>query len=99
MVELIWTGPALENIDQIADHIAIDKPEAARKLVARLFEKAELLKQFPKLGTCPPELKGMTYRQIIVSPCRVFYKIDSKRIYILHVIRGEQLLNQTVFKN
>ena len=29
MVELIWSEPALQDLDAIADYIALDKPEAA----------------------------------------------------------------------
>lgn len=33
MVELIWSEPALQDLDAIADYIALDKPDAARNLV------------------------------------------------------------------
>lgn len=34
MAELIWTEPALSDLDTIADYIALDNPEAARDLVS-----------------------------------------------------------------
>ena len=34
MAELIWTEPALSDLDIIADYIALDNPEAARDLVS-----------------------------------------------------------------
>ncbi len=98
MVELIWTEPALQNLDGIADYIALDKPEAAKKLVARVFEKVDALKRLPKLGTHPVELRGMAYRQLVVSPCRVFYRIEEKKIFILHVMRGEQRVSLSGFE-
>jgi plasmid stabilization system protein ParE len=30
MAEIIWTEPALSDLDTIADYIALDKPEAQR---------------------------------------------------------------------
>ena len=42
MVELIWSEPALQDLDAMADYIALDKPDAARALVARVFDKVEL---------------------------------------------------------
>ena len=59
MVELIWSEPALQDLDAIADYIALDKPQAARSLVARVFGKVEALRRFPRLGSCPPALPGM----------------------------------------
>lgn len=38
MAELIWTEPALQDLDAIADYIALDNPLAARRLVQRVFE-------------------------------------------------------------
>ncbi len=92
MVELIWSDPALQDLDTIADYIALDKPEAARSLVERVFAKVDALKRFPRLGSCPPELPAMPYRQLVIPPCRVFYRIEQKTVLILHVMRGEQLL-------
>ena len=92
MAEVIWTEPALSDLDAIADYIALDKPEAARQLVQRVFQHVEQLSNHPKSGSRPPELKGWRYRQIVEPPCRVFYRIDGDRAYILYVMRGERLL-------
>ena len=92
MAEVIWTEPALSDLDAIADYIALDKPEAARQLVQRVFQHVEQLVDHPKSGSKPPELKGWRYRQIIEPPCRIFYRVDEDRVYILYVMRAEQLL-------
>ena len=91
MAEVIWTEPALSDLDAIADYIALDNPEAAKQLVRRVFQHVEQLSVHPKSGSRPPELKGWRYRQIIEPPCRVFYRIDGDRVYILYVMRGERL--------
>lgn len=94
MAEVIWTEPALSDLDAIADYIALDDPEAARALVQRVFHHVEQLAEHPESGPKPPELKGWRYRQIIEPPCRVFYRVDGERVYILHVMRSEQLLSR-----
>jgi plasmid stabilization system protein ParE len=80
--------PALSDLDAIADYIALDKPEATRRLVHRVFEHVERLVVYPKSGSVPPELRGSRYRQIVEPPCRIFYRYDGDRVWILHVIRG-----------
>lgn len=92
MAEIIWTEPALADLDAIADYIALDKPDAASAWVKRVFERVGHLQAYPESGTCPPELKRSRYRQIIEPPCRVFYRYDGERVYILYVMRAEQLL-------
>lgn len=89
MAELIWTEPALNDLDAIADYIALDKPEAARRLVQRVFQHVEQLINQPESGSKPKELGRSRYRQVVEPPCRVFYRYDGKRIYILYIMRGE----------
>lgn len=90
MAEIIWTEPALQSLDEIADYISLDNPNAASKLVKAVFNKVELLENQPQLGRTIPELELSIYREIIVSPCRIFYQIDDKKLFIIHVQREEQ---------
>jgi toxin ParE1/3/4 len=92
MAQIIWTQPALEDLDAIADFIALDKPEAAKQLVHRIFQHVGQLADQPESGSRVPELRHQLYRQIVEPPCRVFYRYDGHRVYILHVMRGEMRL-------
>ncbi len=92
MAEVIWSEPALSDLDAIADYIALDNPEAARRLVQRVFHHVDQLADHPRSGSKPPELEGWRYRQIVEPPCRVFYREDSGRVFILYVMRTERLL-------
>jgi plasmid stabilization system protein ParE len=92
MVEVVWTEPALSDLDAIADYIALENPQAARKLVQRVFQHVAHLREYPDLGSRPEELKDWGYRQIVEPPCRVFYRHDQGHVYILHVMRAERLL-------
>jgi len=94
MAQVIWTEPALSDLDAIADYIALDKPDAAAQLVQRVFGHVVQLQQFPEKGSRPAELKNSRYRQIVEPPCRVFYRYDGERVFVLHVMRSEQLLRK-----
>ena len=95
MAEVIWTEPAVADLDAIADYIALDNPDAARALVARVFAHVEQLTGHPESGSRPRELGPRSrYRQIVEPPCRVFYRYEARneRIFILYVMRGEASL-------
>lgn len=92
MARLVWTEPALQDLEEIADYIALDKPSAAARFVHRVFAKVESLRKFPLIGSVPAEIADLPYRQLIVSPCRIFYRIEGKRVYIVHIMRGERML-------
>jgi toxin ParE1/3/4 len=94
MARLIWTEPALNDLDAIADYLALDKPDAARRYVQRIFQAVERLALFPKSGSVPPEIPHLPYRQVIAPPCRVLYRIDDQDILIIFVMRSEERLRE-----
>ncbi len=49
------------------------------------------------MGSFPAELGGLPYRLLIVFPCRIFYRIEKKVVYIVHILRGEQLVRRELF--
>ncbi len=90
MARIIWTEPALQDLDKIADYISLDKPTAARRFVQRVFERIEKLATHPKSGSVPTELKGTQYRQLVIPPVRIFYREQNDAVYIVYIMRGER---------
>ena len=92
MAQVIWAEPALNDLDAIADYIALDNPRAASELVQRVFRHIDQLIIHPDSGSRPRELRGSRYRQIVEPPCRIFYRRDGETVYVLCVMRGERKL-------
>ena len=99
MAEVIWTEPALQELDAIAEYIALDNPAVASHLVQDVFDKTERLEDFPQSGRIPPELPNSVYREVVVPPCRIFYREDDKRVLILYVMREERQLRAYMLGN
>jgi toxin ParE1/3/4 len=99
MAEVIWTEPALQELDVIAEYIALDNPAAASQLVQEIFDKTERLEDFPQSGRVPPELRNSVYREVVVPPCRIFYREDEARVIVLCVMREEQQLRAYMLGN
>lgn len=94
MAEIIWTDPALDQLEEIAEYIALDKPDAASDLVQRIFSTVERLERFPDSGHVPAELPESKYRELYVRPCRIFYRQDDSIVLIVHVMREERQLRK-----
>ena len=92
MARLIWTEPALADLDEIAEYIALDDSRAAARLVKKVFDRVERLERFPNSGKRPGELTDTPYREVVVPPCRMFYRVDRELVYILYITRSERLL-------
>jgi toxin ParE1/3/4 len=92
MAEIVWSEPALADLEAIAEYIALENPAAAETIVQRVFEHVGQLAEHPDSGSKPPEFERSRYRQIVEPPCRIFYRRDGNRVVILHVMRAERLL-------
>lgn len=92
MAEIVWSEPALSDLDAIGDYIALENPVAAAELVRRVFAHVEQLAAHPESGSRPRELRGSRYRQIVEPSCRVLYRYDGQIVLVLHVMRSERLL-------
>ena len=99
MAEVIWTSPALDDLNEIAEYIALSNITAAKNLTLKVFDKISRLEIHPESGKRPIELNNLNYREVNVNPCRVFYKVDSDKVYILHVMRQEQDLRRFLLKS
>jgi len=90
MAEVIWTEPALLDLNEIAEYIALDKVTAAKKLVKKVFSSTDNLELFPLSGRKPPELGKTRYLELVIKPCRVFYRVEEDKVFILYVMRSER---------
>ncbi|SFD81016.1 type II toxin-antitoxin system RelE/ParE family toxin [Pseudoalteromonas denitrificans] len=99
MAEVIWTSPALDDLNDIAEYIALSNFPAAKKLVQKVFDKISRLENHPESGKRPQELVNLNYREVNVNPCRIFYKVDSDKVYILHVMRQERDLRRFLIQS
>lgn len=93
MAQVTWSEPALSDLNEIAEYIALDNFDTAAHLVKEVFSAVDRLESHPKSGRQPPELeKQSVYREVIAGPCRIFYRIENDNVYILYVMRGEREL-------
>ena len=99
MAEIVWTEPALDDLEQIAEYIALDKLSAAQVLIQKVFSRVDLLSQSPNSGRKVPELSPSKYKEVIVGPCRIFYRVSEGSVYILHVMRVERELRKYLLED
>lgn len=99
MAELIWTEPALSDLTEIAEYVAVENPASAGDLVQRIFSAVERLEKHPASDKVPEELKESRYREVVCNPCRVFYRHSKKQVLILYVMRSERELRKFLLED
>ena len=94
-----WTERALEQLRDIGAYIALENPDAAKLLVERVRDTVDRLETFPKSGRKIPEFPSLPQREVVVPPCRVFYRVQEGTIWILHVSRSERIIRRSNLGN
>lgn len=85
------SGPAKKDILRIVRYIRLDKPVAAEQFKGLLKQRIRSLKTLFQRGRKVPELKGTIYadyRELIVEPCRIVYKLKPQEVHILRVLHS-----------
>ena len=86
-MKIRWLDLALDDLTDMADYIARDNPDAAKRIVSRLWSAVKSLATQPEMGG-PGRVFGT--RELIVSgtPFIVPYRIVKSEIHILRVLHG-----------
>lgn len=96
-----WAGVAEEDLKGIIMYIAEDSPAKARTIFEKIQEKAASLTQVPERGRTVPELQDQgifLYRELLVAPWRIVYRIAEKKVYILSVLDSRQNVEDILLK-
>ncbi|MCH8118110.1 MAG: type II toxin-antitoxin system RelE/ParE family toxin [Planctomycetes bacterium] len=91
--KLIWAPSARLDLKEIASYIADSRPEASIRFVKSVFRSVEHLIDFPKAGRIVPEFGDPCIREVVRKPCRIVYRIKSKKsiievVRVWHAARG-----------
>ncbi len=87
--QFLWTHTAKNDLEEIVEYIAQDSLETAIKKYEEIKTTTEKLSIFPEQGRIIPELAEQNivkYRELIISPWRLMYKIEKEAIYIMAAI-------------
>jgi plasmid stabilization system protein ParE len=89
MAKLTWSDPALRQLEEIIEFIALDKPDAASRVAKHIFDATDNVERFRLLGRSIPEFPVPGYRQLWIRPCWIYYRVIGDEVCILHVRRAE----------
>jgi plasmid stabilization system protein ParE len=89
MVEIHWTNEAEFWLKDIYDYIAQDKKSIAKKVVTEIYNKAQILQSYPRIGYEYENAEDKEIRILLYGHYRIAYLIkDENTIDILGVFHG-----------
>jgi toxin ParE1/3/4 len=96
-----WTDIARSDLDAIINYIAVDSVINALAVLGKLEKKAASLSTQSTRGRILPELKTIGinhYRELIVKPWRIVYRIESDRVLIMAVLDSRRDLDHLLLQ-
>lgn len=85
---VVWSVPALEDLEAIAEFIGRDSESYAKALVEEVWAAAISLGEFAERGRVVPEIGDASCRELFVRKYRLIYDIIGGEVVILTVVHG-----------
>lgn len=97
---LSWAPIAVDDLEGILDFLAVEAGgDAAVEIGSRILAKIATLKRFPERCRIVPELRRIgvrDFRELIVGPYRVFFRIDASIVGIVGVLDGRREVEEVL---
>lgn len=91
----------MRDLEEIVAHVAVDAPAAAERLFTSIRAKAASLSSHPHRGRIVPELLEFgtrTWRELVVRPYRLVYRVTRRRVFVLAVFDGRRNLEDLLLE-
>ena len=89
-LSLRFAPRALRQLTDILQFVALDNPDAASRIAGHVEKLMEHTRQFPEMGRVV--FDGLPHREVTAYPCRIIYRQAGSAIWVVAVLRVEQLL-------
>lgn len=96
-----WAEAAVRDLEELVSYIAADSPPNAERILDKLEKRARALGSAPARGRVVPELAHFgirSWRELLVKPYRILYRIEADTVNILAVLDGRRDLQDLLLE-
>lgn len=86
-MEVRWTAPAAQDLENIASYIQRENPTAARRVARALYDTAMSLETLPDRGR-HGRIDGT--RELVRAPYIIVYRVKAEAVEILRIYHSAQ---------
>jgi len=88
MARIVWTEPAVKDLESIHAYISRDSRYYADAFLAELIASTDRLQHFPRSGHIVTEIGDEETRELLFKNYRIIYDVDDETVRILTVIHA-----------
>ena len=93
-----FTSSAGTQFLSALSYIRKDKPSAAINFRNKSEKILQRLEDYPESGRIVPEFPELTYREVVISPYRFFYKTKGDVVWIVAVINLSEKTRSKLYR-
>jgi toxin ParE1/3/4 len=88
--KIVWTDPALNDLQDLVSHIAQDSPAVAERVGNEILARIDLLMNHPFMGAVYRRSRQRDIREVLCRKYRIFYRVidEDRRVEVLTVWHG-----------
>lgn len=97
--EVLWAEVAIQDLERIVDFVEQEAPLAAQRLFDDIAQRAVTLETLPLRGRLVPELARLeitNYRELVIPPYRLMYRVDGDRVSVVAVFDSRRNLEDVL---
>ncbi len=98
---VFWTRLAQDDLIEIIEYISFDSLNIAEKIFEKIKKQTVKLENYPERGRIIPELDFhniSNYRELIITPWRIIYRIEEHKVYILSMIDSRRNFEDIILR-
>jgi toxin ParE1/3/4 len=83
--EILWADRADDDLEAIVTFMRRYSEDRAHQFVREVFERVEMLEDFPEMGRVSELRLEHEYRELVVGTVKVFYRLEGHQVLIVRV--------------
>ena len=88
-MKIKWVRLALKDLDAVGEYIARENPEAASRVLSRIWDSVQMLSEHPHAGRAG-RIPGTRELVIAGTPFIIPYRVVENTVQILRVLHGKR---------
>ena len=96
-MNVVLTSEARDDLEQIAEHIALDSPGRAVSFVAGLVAAAHEIGGMPRAFPLIPRYAHLQVRRRVHGQYLIFFRADADTVVIIHIVHGARDYESLLF--
>jgi toxin ParE1/3/4 len=83
--EILWADQADDDLEAIVTFTRQYSEDRAHQFVREVFERVEMLEDFPEMGRVSELRLEHEYREVVIGTVKLFYRLEGQTVFIVRV--------------